>query len=85
MQPDTVNGIFELVGSLFILLHCRRLFKDKRVAGVSVVAVVFFVAWGLWNLYYYPHLGQWYSFVGGVAIVSANALWVSMLIYYRKK
>lgn len=81
---DFINGVlFELAGALFILNHCRAVMRDKCVAGVSIISTVFFTLWGFWNLYYYPSLGQWLSFVGGVCIVAANVLWVSLLIYYR--
>lgn len=83
--PDLINGAFEVFGGLFILNHCRVLFKDKLVKGVSVLSTSFFFLWGLWNLFYYPHLDQWLSFLGGLVIVSANCLWVGMMIYYIYK
>lgn len=82
---DYVNGVFELVGGFILLLNCYRLYVDKQIKGVSVSVVAFFTLWGYWNLYYYPSLNQWCSFFGGVLIVIANTLWVSMAIYYRKK
>ncbi|HET8688644.1 MAG TPA: hypothetical protein VFM18_18675 [Methanosarcina sp.] len=81
--PDLINGSFELFGGVFILNHCRVLYQDKKVAGVSILSTAFFFAWGVWNLYYYPHLEQWLSFVGGLSIASANLLWVYLLIYYK--
>ena len=80
--PDLINGLFELFAGFFVLMHCHRLLKDKQVKGVSLVATTFFTSWGIWNLYYYPHLGQWLSFFGGLSIVCANALWISMMVYY---
>lgn len=81
---DSVNGIYEFVGGLLILNHCRAVLRDKAVAGVSILSTAMFTTWGVWNLYYYPHLGQWASFAGGLAIVSANAIWVGLLLRYRK-
>lgn len=83
--PDIINGTFEGAGAAFILNHCRVLWHDKRVAGVSIVSTIFFAAWGGWNLFYYPHLGQWASFAGGVAIACANCLWIGLMFYYRRK
>jgi hypothetical protein len=82
VSPDQINGLFELFGSVFILNHCRAVLRDKAVAGVSIVSAVFFTAWGVWNLWYYPSLGQWYSFAGGVCIVLANVLWVGLMARY---
>ncbi|KKL71436.1 hypothetical protein LCGC14_2094960, partial [marine sediment metagenome] len=43
---------------------------------------VFFTAWGYWNMFYYPHLGQWFSFFGGFAIVFVNTVWIVLAITY---
>ena len=80
--PDLINGVFEASGSLFILLSIRRLYEDKLVRGVSFIHVGFFSLWGVWNLYYYPHLGQWLSFAGGVLITVSNMSYTYLLVYY---
>lgn len=85
MLADAINGMFELLAGFFILMHCRRLYIDKQVRGASIVATTFFTMWGFWNLYYYPSLEQWLSFYGGIAVVAANTLWVSMMAYYTWK
>lgn len=79
---DLINSMFELFGAPFILLNCYRVYQDKSVAGVSIIATAYFVAFGAWNIYYYPSLGQMLSFYAGVALLSANALYVSLLIWY---
>lgn len=83
VTPDFINGCFELAGAMFILNHCRVLYNDKKVAGVSVVSVMFFVAWGFFNLFYYPSLNQFWSFWAAVIMVGCNLIWVVLLIYYR--
>jgi len=85
MNADLINAIFELGGGFFILLHCKAVFKDKAVAGVSVLAVIFFSLWGFWNLYYYPSLNQMLSFYSGIFIAMANTFWVGLLLYYGNK
>jgi membrane protein YdbS with pleckstrin-like domain len=82
-MPDIINGLFEILGGYFIFLHIKTLYKDKEVKGVSWAAVLFFVAWGYWNLYYYPHLGQFISLVGGIVLAAANTVWLTMIIYYK--
>jgi hypothetical protein len=84
LTPDKINGLFELAGALFLLNHCRILFNDKRVAGVSVLSTFFFFSWGVWNIYYYPHLNQVWSFYGGICITVAHMIYVAMLAYYKK-
>lgn len=85
MWQDKVNGLFELLGGIFVMLHCIRLYKDKKVRGVSFIATAYFALWGFWNIHYYPHLEQWASFVGGLLIVAMNTLWIFMIIYYIRK
>lgn len=82
--PDLINGLFESVGGIFVLNHCRVLARDKSVAGVSKLSTSIFFAWGIWNLYYYPSLDQWLSFYGGMVIVCGNCLWLLMMLWYTR-
>ena len=85
LEPDHINGLFELVGGIFIWLNVRRIYIDKTLKGVSALPTIFFTSWGFWNLYYYPHLEQWFSFLGGVFIVIANCVWLYFVAYYWRK
>ena len=85
MWPDIVNGTFEMCGAPFIILSIIKLAKEKRVRGISWVHAGFFALWGYWNLFYYPHLNQWVSFIGGIAIVITNTIWLIQLVYYSNK
>jgi hypothetical protein len=82
---DCINGFFELTGGVFIFMSILKLHKEKSVKGVSWLTTAFFASWGLWNLYYYPSLGQWASFIGGIGVVSANIIWLSQIIYYSRR
>lgn len=82
---DVINGLFEFLGAPFILLSVIKLYKQKQVKGVSWVHAVFFTIWGWWNLFYYPSLGQWISFAGGIAIVVTNSLWLVQMLYYSRR
>jgi len=82
---DAVNGGFELFGTFLILLNIRQVIKDKSVAGVNPWAVFGFGLWGLWNLFYYPHLGQWWSFGCGVSLTLTNLFWWLLLYFYSKE
>lgn len=83
MTHDQINAAFEFFGGLFILNNCISLYRDKVVKGVTVTSTTFFCAWSVWNLVFYPALGQWYSFIGGLLIVVGNFSWVGMMIYYH--
>jgi len=84
-MADLINGAFEALGSLFILMSIVKLHREKQVRGVSWPHVGFFSAWGLWNLVYYPSLDQWLSFLGGSLLVLANAVWLGQILYYRQR
>lgn len=85
INPDWINGALELSGGGLILWNVRRLLKDKLIRGISVGPAIFFDTWGLWNLYYYPSLDQWFSFAGSAVLTSANILWAALAIYYIRK
>jgi hypothetical protein len=82
MTNDLFNGLFEAIGGLMLWKNVAAIYRDKCVKGVYVPATIFFMAWGVWNLWYYPSLGQWFSFSGGLVIVSANLVWVVLALYY---
>lgn len=83
MIADIINASFEALAGVAIYGHVRRLRIDKQVKGASSWATVFFTAWGFWNLYYYPSLGQWASTIGGISVVSMNAWWLALMWKYR--
>lgn len=85
MTPDHINGLFELIGGLLIWANVVRLARDRQIRGVDWRVTGFFWAWGLWNLFYYPHLGQWWSFAGGLMIVVANCAWLALAWRYRHR
>lgn len=80
-----INGFFEMVGGVFLLLNIIALYKHKELKGVHWGPTVFFTTWGIWNLYYYPSLNQWYSFAGGIVIATINSIWLLMICYYKYK
>lgn len=82
-NPDFVNGLFQLCGSAFILNHCRCCYIDKKVAGVSVLSVAFFLAWGAFNYFiFYEFVNQPWSRAGSLGMVIADLIYVGFLVYY---
>jgi hypothetical protein len=82
---DFINGAFELVGSCFVWKNVFATIKDKGYAGLYLPSIIFFWAWGLWNIAYYPSLNQWLSFGGGLFVTLANTTWIALMIHYGKK
>jgi len=85
MSPDTMNAVFEGGGACLLLMNVRRLYLDKKLAGVALAPTIWFNVWGAWNLYYYAKLGQHLSWTAGVGVFLVNTTWVLMAIYYSRK
>lgn len=83
MWPDLINGGFELIGAYFTWRNWLQLRRDRTITGVYWPTTAFFSAWGIWNLVYYPALGQWASLVGGAVLVAGNVAWVVLAIRLR--
>ena len=85
MTPDTINGLFEFCGAYFVWRNVVSLYRDKVVKGIYWPTVAFFAAWGIWNLVYYPILGQYISFVCGIFLCTGNLYWIGLMLYYRRQ
>lgn len=83
MNPDLVNASFELAGVDFTALNIKRALRDRSVRGVSPAATCFFTVWGMWNLFYYPHLGQLLSFVAGAVMTLVNCVYLGLLVQFE--
>jgi hypothetical protein len=81
-MSDVVNAFFETGGGIAVCFSVRRLLHDKKVRGVSIPGISFFVIWGYWNLFYYPSIEQMWSLIGAGSVALVNTLWVSLMIYY---
>ena len=74
-----------MLSGVLVWLNVRRLHLDKMVRGVAAAPIAVFSTWGIWNLYYYPHLEQWVSFAAGVLLAVGNTTWVIQMIHYGRK
>jgi hypothetical protein len=83
--PDLINGCFEFAGSIAGFWNIGVLIKHKQVRGFSPTVSFYFMAWGAWNAYYYPHLGQWVSLAGTIAITISNGLFAALAIYFSRR
>ena len=79
-----MNALFEFIGGLFLWMNVITLYKDKATRGIYYPTVIFFFIWGVWNLWYYPSLDQWWSFIGGVWLATANLVWILLFMYYKR-
>ena len=79
---DTINGVYEMTGSIALAWNCVTTYRDKEIKGISLASMVFFTSWGYWNLYYYPSLHQWMSTLGAAMMVLFNTIWLFQAMYY---
>ena len=84
-RGDLINGTFEFCGGFAIYLSIRNLHRAKIVRGVSWAQVAFFSSWGCFNLWFYPSINQWFSFAGGLFLVTMNSIWLTQIAYYLRK
>jgi hypothetical protein len=85
ISNDIINALFELTGGVLLFVNVWRLYRDKKIRGISILPVIVFTAWGFWNLYFYPSVGCVYSFLAGIIVVTANAIWLAQVFYYHAK
>jgi hypothetical protein len=83
--PDLANGVFEGGLSIFLFKGILKLRHDRKVLGFYWPTVLWTSTWGIYNLYFYPHLGQWCSFTGGLFVVAFNLTWLAHVAYYAKQ
>lgn len=83
MSGDLINGIFEALGGAAVWWNVRTILRQKRYAGFSPATTIFFASWGLWNLWYYPSLGQIWSLFGGIIICVGNLAYIVCLFRFR--
>lgn len=84
LTPDAINACFQFGGSAVLMKNVVQLHKDKEVKGVHWVPTLFFASWGMWNLFYYPHLDQRLSFIAGLFLVTVNTIWFLQMVYYKR-
>lgn len=84
LTTDHINALFELAGAAFVWLNVYTIYQHKYVAGVTFQAAAVFMLWGFWNLFYYPHLGQYWSAIAAIILALGNAAWFVLAIYYSR-
>lgn len=85
MIPDIINGAFELFGCAAISFAIASVWRARSWHGTSIVPNFFFTAWGFWNLYFYPHVGQFWSTVGAGLTAGANVVLLWLMWKFRKR
>jgi hypothetical protein len=83
--PDIINAVFEAGGALLLVLNVQRLYRDKKLSGISIWPTVWWQMWGAWNIYFYRAIGTTWSFYAGLAVFAMNTVWLGLATYYAVK
>lgn len=81
--PDMVNSALQVGGTAFTFVNVSKLYRTKCPKGVSFWAISFFVTWGIWQLYFYYGLGQWFSMGASFSMLIANGIYASLVLKYE--
>ena len=81
---DLINGLFETGGAFAILVSILKIYRNKSAQGIHWFYLAFFSSWGVWNIYYYPSLDQWFSFAAGVVLCTLNIVYLVLVIKYSR-
>lgn len=82
--PDIVNALFEAFGAWAVWGNVARLKRDRDVKGVVWQYTIVYWIWGMWNVLYYPWLGQWFSGAAGLVLVAGNLRWLLLWSAIRR-
>jgi len=82
MWQDKVNSSLLGLSAILLAMNVRQLYQDKTVRGVSLWPVVLYDVWGIWDLYYFPSLNQWFSMCASFIACCINTVWLALAIYY---
>ena len=83
--PDAINGAVEFAGSLAAWANVVTLYRDRGYAGISVCVMGLFAARSLWRGWFYLHLHQPMSTLGGCSNACAYCVFVGLMVYFGKR
>lgn len=81
MLADLANAALELAAGLIMGLSVRQLWRTHTLSGVHPEAMSFFLAFGIWNLFFYPGTGHTLSYWAGGCAMVMNGAWVSLQLW----
>lgn len=84
MSFDLINAFFEFSGFLLVLPSLLKAYNLKMIRGVHIATPLFFLCWGVFNLFFYTHLDQWYSTLAAGLMIIGNLIWTWMVWVYSK-
>lgn len=84
MRADLGMAAFLSVMSIMNGWNCYTLLRDKRVAGISPVTMLFRGGANAYQAYFLFVLGQWLSFGVSIPATLLSLAWVAQAFYYTR-
>ena len=82
---DLIHGTFGIAITIFTILNIIKLYKDKKVRGVSILFPIYLCIFNTWNIFYLFNLHQILASISGILVLIVNSIWLGQMIYYLKK
>lgn len=82
---DQINAVAEVIACIVLLPSIMRAWRLKVVVGVHWLTPAFFWSYGIWNLFYYHSLEQWWSGFAAILLAAQNTVWLLMVILYTPR
>ncbi|HVW54081.1 MAG TPA: hypothetical protein VHC00_00235 [Rhizobiaceae bacterium] len=82
---DQINAACEVIACIVLFPSIVRAWRLKIVQGVHWITPAFFWSYGIWNLFYYHSLEQWWSGIAAVLLAGQNTAWLLMVILYTPR
>ena len=82
---DQINAIAEVIACIVLLPSIMTAWRMKVVQGVHWLTPAFFWSYGIWNLFYYHSLEQYWSGLAAILLVAQNTIWLLMVVLYTPR
>lgn len=82
---DQINAVAEVLACIVLAPSIMKAWRLKVVQGVHWVTPAFFWSYGIWNLFYYHSLEQWWSGLAAILLATQNTVWLLMVILYTPR
>jgi hypothetical protein len=82
IHGDLINATLRTGSIVFLAYNCYAIYRDKRIAGVSIYPTMYAGCVAMWSAAYYASLDQWRSswVLGAHGVVELT--WVGMVVFY---
>jgi len=85
LNNDLIVMFFEGVGAIIAWMNVFQYIKDREVKGISWPMTGFYIAWGVWNIFFFADLHYWFALSAGIVLLIGNIIWLYLVIRDKLK